>query len=307
MDSTSPASKWSAITSSRVSLMAMAGAVLCWGTGPVMSKSALSFSGPIFLLLIQLGAGLMFLLLAVVIRGVTGGLKLSLLTPALTGILEPCLGYGLGNIGLATTTVSAATLLGPSEAAFTCLLGFIFFRHRPNRVTLLSIAAITIGVVLIVAPSWSLGRQAESFVGNMFVLSGDIAAAIYITLCSKLVETEEPLVLACVQLFVAFLTTLLWWILTLIVGTESLHLLQVTPARAAYAALSGVIEFGPPTWLFLVALRGLRANVVAVMMSLVPVAAICEAHVFLGEIMAPIQVLGGAIILATMVVIRRGE
>jgi drug/metabolite transporter (DMT)-like permease len=42
-------------------------------------------------------------------------------------------------------------------------------------------------------------------------------------------------------------------------------------------------------------------------MSLVPVVAICEAHLFLGEIMAPVQILGGAIILATMVVIKRGE
>jgi drug/metabolite transporter (DMT)-like permease len=299
--------KWRAAAVRQVSLLAMIGAVLCWGTGPVMSKSALSFSGPISLLLIQLAASLVFLLLAIVIRGAMGDLKPSLLTPALTGILEPGLGYGLGNIGLATTTVSAATLLGPSEAAFTCLLGFIFFRRQPNLITLLSIAAISVGVALIVAPSLSSGHEVGSFVGNMFVLSGDVAAAVYITLCSKLMETKEPLVLAFAQILVAFTMTLLWWILRLIAGTETLHLLQVTPARAAYAAVSGVTEFGPPTWLFLVALRGLRANVVAVMMSLVPVLAICEAHLFLGEIMAPVQILGGAIILATMVVIKRGE
>ncbi len=83
--------------------------------------------------------------------------------------------------------------------------------------------------------------------------------------------------------------------------------MHLTLEQIAYGALSGVIEFGPPMWLFLIALRRLPANVVAVMMSLIPVVAVCEAHVFLGEAMAPVQIVGGAMILGTMLVIRRGE
>ena len=294
-------------TAAQTSILAMIGAVLCWGTGPVMSKSALNFSGPLFLLVIQLAASLVFLFIALIVTKKLGRLNRAVLKPALTGILEPGLGYGLGNIGLVTTTVSAATLLGPSEAIFTCVLGFVFFKKRPNLITLISIVSIAVGVALIVAPSLSGRREVGSFVGNMFVLSGDVAAALYITLSSKLLETQDPLVLAFSQQVAGLVMVMAWLGMSMLAGTETPLLLHLTLSQIAYAALSGVIEFGPPMWLFLIALRALPANVVAIMMSLVPVVAIVEARIFLGEAMAPVQVIGGAMIVLTMLVIRRGE
>ncbi len=305
MPETAPGSGTKAAAQSAV--LAMIGAVLCWGTGPVMSKTALNFAGPIFLLVIQLAASLIFLFTAIVVTKNGRHLNRDVIKPALTGILEPGLGYGLGNIGLMTTTVSALTLLGPSEAVFTCALGFLLFKKRPNRVTLLSIVSISVGVALIVAPSLSGRRDVGSFVGNMYVLGGDFAAALYITLSSKLVETKSPLVLAFAQEVVGLAMAIAWLGFSLMAGTEALPTVHLTLEQIAYGALSGVIEFGPPMWLFLIALRRLPANVVAVMMSLIPVVAVCEAHVFLGEAMAPVQIVGGAMILGTMLVIRRGE
>ncbi len=216
MPETAPGSGTKAAAQSAV--LAMIGAVLCWGTGPVMSKTALNFAGPIFLLVIQLAASLIFLFTAIVVTKNGRHLNRDVIKPALTGILEPGLGYGLGNIGLMTTTVSALTLLGPSEAVFTCALGFLLFKKRPNRVTLLSIVSISVGVALIVAPSLSGRRDVGSFVGNMYVLGGDFAAALYITLSSKLVETKSPLVLAFAQEVVGLAMAIAWLGFSLMAG-----------------------------------------------------------------------------------------
>jgi drug/metabolite transporter (DMT)-like permease len=287
-----------------VATLAAFGAVLCWGSGPVMSKSALSSSGPLFLLAVQLGASIIFLLAAALFTGKRITLERGYAALGLTGVFEPTLGYGLGNIGLTATTASVATLIAASETPFVCILMYILYRVRPNAFTAVAVMGVGIGVFLVVHPSLSGGAQTNAVVGNMFVLAGALAAAFYVTLSSKLVRFTDPLPLLIAQQVTGFIVALVWLAIAVFIGWEDIPRWSGVE-HICFAAVSGVVEFGPPFWLFLIAMRGLSANAVAVITALVPVVAVFEARLSLGEGMLTTQWIGSGLIIGATIIAKR--
>jgi drug/metabolite transporter (DMT)-like permease len=269
-----------------------------------MSKWALSSSGPLFLLVVQLAASVMFLVTAALITRKKIKLDKSSAVASFTGVFEPTLGYGLGNIGLAMTTASVATLISASEAPLVCVLMYIIFGVRPNAFTAVALAGIAAGVFLIVQPSLLDESRGHPLMGNIFVLAGALAAAFYVTLSSRLVNVTEPLPLLISQQIMGLLLALLWLAAAIVVGWEEVPR-RASIEQIAFAAASGVVEFGPPFWLFLVAMKGLSANAVSVLIALVPVVAVVEAHLYLGEHMVAVQWIGSALVIAATVIAKR--
>jgi len=287
-----------------VSIMAAFGAVLCWGSGPVMSKWALGFSGPLFLLVVQLSASVLFLLSVVIVLRKKIALSKGLAKSGLTGVFEPTLGYGLGNIGLTTTSASAATLISTSEMPLVCLIMWGLFRVRPNGFTAAAVVAVGVGIYLVVQPSLIEESLEGAFAGNMFVLAGALAAALYVTLSSRLVSAADPLDLVIAQQLVGLILAALWFAAAIIAGSEPIPNWNGL-GWLMFAAVSGIVEFGPPFWLFLIAMRGLSSNAVSVIITLVPVVALLEANLFLGETMYGIQWIGSGLVIGAAFIAKR--
>ena len=280
--------------------LAALAAMVMWGCGPILTKEALTFSDPIFLLVVQLAGSIAFLLAMTLILRVRLSPRGLMSRVAGIGVLEPGIGYGLGNMGLVLTTASAATLVNNCEFLFVVLFSVVILKQYPGRLTLISLALVMTGIMLISVPTLGGDDKFGSFAGNSLVMLGDIAAGLYIVLSSKYISNDDPLAIALYQQIVSFVLVVLWFLGFLASGREVFPGWSLMDPRLGFSLLSGVIEFGPPFWLFLVALKHLKANTVALMQAFIPIVTIICARVFLSEQMAVVQIIGGAVIIAAL-------
>lgn len=196
----------------------MVASAACWGLAMVMTEGALAQVPPFTLLAIQLGASVGFLWAAAV-TGARIPLGRRARRAAATGLLEPGLAYGVGVPGVALTTASNASVIGPAESAFILPLAWLLFGHRPGdtrrprhpdregrRDSDLALGFRRPG----------LGHAA----GDLLVLAGTLFAAFYVVASSRPVGEFAPLPLAALQQTVGPGFALLLPAATLLLGWE---------------------------------------------------------------------------------------
>lgn len=189
--------------------------------------------------------------------------------------------------------VGIATLGFASFPAFVVLLEWVGWRERPSRRDLLKVGLIVIGLVL-VTPHFELGAEATT--GLLWaVLSGLCFAAVSVG--NRLTSLDlSPVQVACWQNLT---------ILACLLPVSGVALLQMPPLDWLWIALLGLLCTGLAHGLFVASLSVLKARVASLFFALEPVYGILFAWYLFGEQPTPRMVLGGALIIGALVLVKR--
>lgn len=279
--------------STRVGALLMIASATAWAMGTIASKSVLDtyHPSPITLLVTQLAASVAVLVLVARLRG-------HRIRPAWrigwTGLLEPGLAYLLGLAGLAVTSAGNAAVLGSVEPVLVPLLLWMLYHHQPGHRRLVLAGCTTLGAV---AVSWGGDHHGGSVTGDLLVLAGVAAAALYVVVSSRHVERHAVAPLAASQQLWALAATVL------IAGAVSFTLPTTwltTIDGLIWAAGSGILNYALPFGLYLAALRHLHVSTAAGYLSLIPVMGLAGSFLFLGEQPTGMQLLGAAVVAASL-------
>jgi probable blue pigment (indigoidine) exporter len=275
-------------------------AAVCWGLGTVISKAALLEIPPLTLFPIQLAASLVVLLVLMRSQGVplrAGG------SPLLgrLGLLNPGIAYALSLLGLVTITASLSVLLWALEPLLILFLAAWFLRETLTpTVIVLSLVAVVGMVAVIYDPA-----VGGALLGVSLTLAGVACCATYNVIARRFIpDAKETSQVVLAQQAHGLGVAL---VLVVVAGAAGGAIApnSLTPLGLASALGSGVLYYAGAYWLYLGALRRVRASVAAVSFYLIPIVGVTAGAVLLGERLDPRQWVGAVIVLAAVFAIWR--
>lgn len=268
-----------------------------WGGATVLSKALLASIPPVALLVLQLAPSAAFLWLAFGLSHRRAAPKSHLPPLVLLGLLNPGISYTLSLMGLAHILASVSTLLWAAEPLMILGLAAIVLRE-PVTPRLLGVMLAGMFGVLLVTDALG-GFQGNDPAGVLLLLSGVLCCAFYTVFSRKLSETVDSLYIVAVQQTAG----LAWAVALLFAGTpfgNPADVADVSPDRAAVAALSGILYYAAAYWLYIAALRSVPAAVAGSYFNVIPVFGVTFAFLFLGERLTAIQWAGAAVVLVSV-------
>jgi drug/metabolite transporter (DMT)-like permease len=188
------------------------------------------------------------------------------------------------------------------------VVGWLWLRHhqRPTRLTAIGAAIAGVGLSLVVDPAGG----AMDPVGILAALIAMVGAAFFFVLSSRPLDGLPGTALAAGGLLVG-------GFLLLLAGVVGIVPLTATAAPVAYAGFTvvwwvpvaalGVVTAALAYGCGVAATRRLGARLTSFVMLSEVLAALVFAWLLLAEAPGPVQLLGGAAIVAGVVVVRRGE
>jgi drug/metabolite transporter (DMT)-like permease len=268
--------------------------MLVWGTSFVVTKAVLVEVPPFLLALLRfiLAAGIL-----VALAQAQGGVALlprprPLGTLAIMGLTGVTLFIAPYNLGLVYTTASDAALITGSAPALTVALAAFTLGERPGKLGALGIGLSVLGAALIVV---SGGREADApnpLLGNLLVLGSLVSWSAFTILGKRLQHAPQLAVTAYSTVFGALF----------LVPFAASEIPAGLPSSPSPPAWLGILYLGvfPSALCYLLwnrALGALEAGQAANFLNLIPAIAVATAVLFLGETLAPAQLIGGAMIL----------
>jgi drug/metabolite transporter (DMT)-like permease len=215
-------------------------------------------------------------------------------------MLEPGLAYALSITGLVMTSASSGSLIFATEPIFIILISAIFLREKVRPLVWLMVAAIVLGAALVSGDDTAGGAQ--NLLGDVLLVLSTASAALYVIFSRRSVETRAPMPVAAVQQSFGLLLVLV--LLPFFAASYSgFDFGVVTMGTWAWAMLTGVVQYALAFFLYLTALRDLRASQAALYLTLIPVFGMAGAALFLGETMTGIQLLGAGMIIGALVLL----
>jgi len=215
------------------------------------------------------------------------------------------IGFGcyqiLWPVALQSIPAGDSALLIATTPVMTALLAMATGADSPNAVKLIGAFVSFAGVALVIAAGQGLVLGA-SLVGDLLTLLAAACWAIYTVFGATILRRHSPLV------------TTTWAILagTAVIAPIGIAQLATTDLAAVAPIVilailySGTVAAGIANVVIFHAVKLLGPTRVTALQFLVPPLAVVMAAIFLGESIRPIQVVGGAIILAGVALLRRG-
>jgi O-acetylserine/cysteine efflux transporter len=272
----------------RATLLALAAAGVLWGTTVPLTKVALGGWGPAWLTVARFG-------LAALPLAVLGRRHLrAALTPGVVG--AGVLGFGavivLQNAGIARTSVSHAALLIGATPAVMALCTVAVSRIRVRGLAWLGFALALAG-----AASVSAGDDgAATGAGDALVIASVLLAAVFLVRQPRLLHGRDPVAVTAVQLAAGA------------IGSAPAALLldgapAAMPGAGPLAALAGLVVAGTlvPYALFAWAQARIAPEIAGAFLNLEPPVGVLLGAMAFGDPVGPVQIAGGAAILAGIV------
>jgi len=273
-------------------------AMLFWGLGTVLTKSALSNFDSLTLLPLQLASSSIFLGLLLFFFGEKDSLvstRRSLLKLSLLGVLNPGIAYALGLSGLAKIPASISVVIWATEPLLITVMAFLFIRGTVKRETILAIFLATSGVLLIIGkPS----GQSEIF-GILLTFLSVGACAGYSILLSLMKLKDGSLFIV----FIQQLSALIFASVLILAkfAHSGLPPMNISTANIFEAAAAGIAYYGIAFWLYVSGLRRSSALKAGTFLTLIPVFGLFFSILLLKEQINQRQILGSLIVIAAVV------
>jgi len=190
------------------------------------------------------------------------------------------------------TTIANATLGYYFAPVFVMILSPFVLREQLSIKKIVCIGVAIIGMLMIVAD----GVRASSSDDLLGLSFGLIAAAFYaaLLLLNKFIKDMGKLELTIIQLGT---TTLL--LMPYVFLTEGFGIFEVSGSSIPYILILGIINTGIGFWLFFSGMEGLKGQSIAMLSYVDPFVAIMISAMILQEQMTFVQMLGGALLLAS--------
>ncbi len=283
-------------------------AAALYGVSTALSVIALRQVRPADLLAIELLGGAAVLLVAVVW---TGRLRRrAALRQMLTGALAPGLAYLFGDLGLARTSASSGSLLLAVEPLLSVVLAVAVLRERLRGRAVAALAVGLVGSALVAfstgtgtgTGSGGGGGGGDSALGNLLVLGAVAAAAVYLIAARHLSDDSDGLNASAWQVTGGALAATPFLVFSWTHGGSRLG----TAGPSAWVACAAVLACGVVADVaFNRGIGRVPAARAGQLSNLTPVVGTLTAIVVLHDRPAPLQLVGGAAILAGLALLLR--
>ena len=272
--------------------LAMLTIAICFGGAFVSIKVVLREVPPITLALLRFLIATMILLTILKILEPSSKLqKADFPKIVLGGFLGITLFYFLENIGIKLTTATNASLLASTTPIFAIALDVIIFRTKISVIQMIGIVCSTIGAYMAITANAQLDFSSATFKGNLLVVGAMLSWALYILLNKSLQDKYSALFLSTYQMLFGTLILALMsfceydqWRMFSLNAFGNILFLAVFPSAICY-------------FLYSYALKRLDVTITTLYSNLVPVVGVLGGWCILNEIILPIQVFGGVIII----------
>jgi len=278
---------------SRLNSTYLIGAALCWGLGTVLTKYALGGIAPATLLPFQLACSVLLLGGSLIVtRSSVRGLR-SLRGIAALGVMNPGISYALGLVGLSRIEASLSVVIWATEPVLIVVLAVAILRERPARIALVCLVCAMAGVALIVGePSGG-----ASLVGLALTCGAVLVCALYSALLRRIDLRDDTLPVV----FVQQASALGFACVVLVVsGERSVLQAATTPSQLTAAIAAGALYYGVAFLLYVAGLRRASVARAGIFLTLIPVFGLIFSYLLLGETMAPVQMVGAAVVVGSM-------
>ena len=236
----------------------------------------------------------------VAIRSMSSRTRASLLVATASGvILNLAVFLAFGRI-----TVALALLGFYTYPAMVTLAVAVIERRRPDRLQLAALAMATLGMAIVVLGGIDPAKGLTfDLLGLLLALVAAVAQTVYV-LVSRHGFATVPIDQASFTMLAG--GSLGFLVIALLTGSgAAIASPLLNPVAWPYLIAGGVLGAGIPSTLFLLGIRwigGVRSGILAL---LEPVVGTLLAAVILGEILQPVQVVGGALVLAAALLLQR--
>ena len=214
------------------------------------------------------------------------------------GLLGVTLYFAFENYGLVFTTASHASLIVATVPLGTALVESIRRRRAPRPLPILGMVVAAAGVILIVRPGAAGGR---GLLGDLLVL-GAMCAWVAYSFRARDLMARTPALLVTAATMTAGAATLLPLAIV-----ESLFVPLRAPSPGAWAAIAylGLLCSAAGCLLWNLALPVLGVSVANNLLNAIPLVSVLTGVLALGEPFTRAIALGGALILAGVIVVER--
>ena len=255
---------------------------------------------------ILIGAAALAPVAVVQLRGRWSVLRRSLPLMVVYGVV-PVAGCQLAYF-TAVRLVPVGVALLIEYTAPVAVVGWLWLRHgqRPTRLIVAGAAVGTLGLLLVI----DLTGGRTSVLGVVWALVAMVGAAFYFVLSAREVDGLPPTALAAGGMLVGGVVLLLAGVTGLVPFTTSTAPVTFNGAVVAWwipIAVLGVVTAAVSYGCGIAAGRRLGARLASFVALSEVVAALAFAWVLLGQVPAPVQLLGGVLVVAGVVLVRSGE
>lgn len=221
----------------------------------------------------------------------------------LYGILASGLYQLLFLLGIAHTTAGNTALIMATVPMWTALLARTFLGEILHRISWGGLVIALTGTILVAVQKGNVTADENHLLGNLIVLGAALTWSSVTTYSRRLLTRISPMQLSAMAVAIALPLhlTAAWWNYE-----ESLSVLR-SPGIWVILLYSGILSSGLalPMWSF--GVRHAGAAHAAVFQNLIPVVAIIAAWFSRGETASIPQLIGGALILGGLVIMRIGR
>ncbi|MBE7535166.1 MAG: DMT family transporter [Anaerolineales bacterium] len=263
-----------------------------WGGMYVVSKVVLEVIPPFALLTIRLALGALTLGAAIVFRKTqTSFTRAEFQRSFLVGIVGYGVSLGFQFTGTKLSTASNGSLITSATPVFVLLFAFFLLRERITMRQTFALTIATIGVLAVIDP-----RTAELsptlFIGNILLFFAGLTWALYSTLVRKVAQRMDLLASSAVMLLGGIPSSALF-------GFYEIHMQGIGTITASIVGgilFLGVISTAIAMFMWNYAFARLPASTASLTFFAQPVVGSLLGWFFLGEKIAPLFLVGGALI-----------
>jgi drug/metabolite transporter (DMT)-like permease len=202
--------------------------------------------------------------------------------------------------GIKNTTAGNTALILTSMPVWTAVISFFYLRERLGNITWFGLLITVTGTVIVVAQRGEISLARQHLIGNLFMLSAAICWAVGTIFSRPILKKISPLRLS---FYACVLTTPIHCVFAIPVLGKSLHAFG-QPAVLAAVAFSGILSTGLAYVFWHRGVRQLGASHAAIYQNVVTLIAVVGGWVFLRELPTFLQILGGGLMIAGLLVMR---
>lgn len=206
-------------------------------------------------------------------------------------------------VGIFRTTGGNTALIMSSMPMWTAVLAFFFIRERLSLIAWFGLLITLVGTVIVTLQKGDLNSSGSLLWGNLIVLAAALAWAAATVMSRPVLQSISPIALA----FIASATTLP---LHIAVATPHLGegiLALKDPVVIGCLVYSGVFSTGISYAMWHYGVRQVGASHAATYQNLIPIVALAGGWLFLQESLLLGQIVGGFLIIAGLVFMRRAR
>jgi len=275
---------------------ALAMAVIFWGLSFIATKIALESFPPFCLIFFRFaGASIFFIFL--LMRTTIPTLTWKNLKPLLfVAIFQPGLYFSFETIGLQYSSATKVSLIIATIPIVVLFFSIVFLKERVRMINIAGIVLSIFGVTLLVFGGKVLSGTGGEISGDLFVLGAVFSAAMYMIMIRSLGKAFSPVQITGMQIIFGAILFFPPFLFTM----PEIQWNKVT--ASAYIAVIALTIFSTigAFLCYNYALTKIPATQAAVCLNAIPLITACGAWLILGEQLSPLQLAGGAIVIAAV-------